>query len=89
MARVYAMTLGTADAETDQAQEEIRRFMERPLVVESAQGWEALDEALRDVYDRPTEMATLPDQDVRNDGWIHLFEAMGSWWNTRYEAALG
>lgn len=89
MARVYAMTLGKADAGLAQAQEEVRRFKERPLVIESIAGWAELDQALRDTYDRSAEPVDELDQDVRNEGWIHLYEEMTSFWNARYEAALG
>ncbi len=88
MARVYAMTLGRADAGSPQPQEEIRRFKEKPLVTESIAGWGALDQALRDAYDRPTEPADALDQLVRNEGWMPLYEAMTVFWNARYEKAL-
>jgi hypothetical protein len=88
MARVYAMTLGRGDAGSPQPQEELRRFKEKPLVTESSAGWGALDQALRDAYDRPTEPAYALDQLVRNEGWMPLYEAMTVFWNARYEKAL-
>lgn len=89
MARVYAMALGRADAASPTDQGQIQNFKELPLVIESIAGWEALDQSLRDAYDQPTERADALDQLVRNEGWVHLYEEMETFWNARYDTALG
>jgi hypothetical protein len=89
MARVFAMTLGRADAGLAEAKEEVDRFMDRPLIAESVQGWEAFESALRSTYDDPTRAAAAQDETVRDEGWNLLYEQMAALWNKRYDAALG
>lgn len=89
MARVYSMALGRADAGSPTEQEQVQRFRQQPLVMESPTGWDALDAALRSAFAQPAEQADALDQLVRDDGWEQLYDGMAALWNKRYEMALG
>ncbi len=90
LARIYAMSLGRADEGSPDDLADLAAFRRNDLVVESAAGWDALDESLRRVYDQPTADAYGLDQLVLTHGWMKLFrEGLGELWDRRYAVAAG
>lgn len=90
LARIYAMSLGRADEGSPDDVADLAAFRRNDLVVESAAGWDALDEALRRAYDQPTADAYSLDQLILTHGWMKLFRhGLGELWDRRYAAAGG
>ncbi len=90
LARIYAMSLGRADERSPDDVTDLAAFRRHPLVVESAAGWEALDEALRRAYDQPEADTYSLDQLILTQGWMKLYmHGLGGLWDRRYAAAGG
>jgi len=89
MARLYAMSCGRADAGSLAEAAELEAFRKCRIIVECGNAWNEFDEALRDVYDRPSDAATTHDALLKQDGWQPLFDGLGDVWDPRYEAAGG
>ncbi len=90
LARLYAMSRGRADEGSPDDLADLGAFRRHELVVESAAGWDALDSALREAYERPTADAYSLDQLVLTQGWMTLYtRGLGDLWDRRYAAAGG
>ena len=90
LARVYTMSLARADEGSPEDVADLAAFRRHELVLESAAGWEALDEALRRAYEQPTADAYSLDQLILTQGWMKLYiRGLGDLWDRRYAAAGG
>lgn len=90
LARVYAMSVGRADAGSVADEQDLEAFRQHRVTVESASGWNAVHSGLRDAFDHPGRSAEDQDQHVRA-AWLVLYESetagLAKVWNPRYAAA--
>lgn len=90
LARIYAMSLARADEGSPEDLSDLAAFRGHELVAESAEGWAALDAALRRAYDEPKADAYSLDQLILTQGWMKLYaEGLGGVWDRRLAAAGG
>lgn len=89
LARVYAMSRGRADEGSPADLADLEATQGHWLYGEARKGWDALTYALREAFAQPERLAADLDQAVREEGWLPLYESLGSIWNPRYAAALG
>ena len=90
LARVFSMSLGRADEHSPSDVDGLELFRVQPTINESAAGWDSLTESLRHAFGQPGTAASVLDADVRDNGWMPLYEGgLGGVWNPRYAAAGG
>lgn len=90
LARVYVMSVARAEEGSPDDVSDLAAFRRHELVRESAEGWDALDSALRRAYEQPEADAYSLDQLILTQGWMKLLRhGLGDLWDRRYAAAVG
>jgi hypothetical protein len=89
LVRVYAMSRGRADADSQSDEGEFAGFFAETLGSDLETEWRGLDGALLAVYERPTAPTQELDELVHDDGWRPLYEEYRSIWTYLVEAEKG
>ncbi|MCW3048174.1 MAG: hypothetical protein JWO74_2458 [Solirubrobacterales bacterium] len=85
--RVWAMRAGRADAGDEREQAELKAFAAHPLGIGASGVWGSMRAGLRAVFDSPEENPAVHDELIAQGGVRPLHDALGTFWNPRYEQA--
>jgi hypothetical protein len=88
LARVYAMTLGRADAGDEEERVELQRLRTEVLGAQTSRTWDAVDGALRGVFTDPSAAPEQHDERVFERGVEALYAGLSDFWNPRYEQGV-